>query len=335
MSSNLRTYLFFSLLAFACSTRSLAQDRFIHNMSSIPHFANASYFGFKDPTKIGIVSEFVSAQSSQVSQHQYAFATSFFEDYDFQLGLEYMNTKLDNSAYNSSLAKLSYIYKLEMENNWNVYPGISAGYTGYHFDFNSLVFSDQIDILTGQVNTQTSDPISAKENMGFVDLGASFMAHNNYNTSFGLSLRHINKPKISSELSEQVFNMDVLISGQFAYEMSLNRYQQGLLPNYSYLYFYNVLSKQGPNSRLDLYQELTLANLVLGVNQHVSGLNGFNLFQVGVSAGIKLETLDLGFNYSTPMGKGQLSTPNAFEIFIIFDLSPQKLRSRKDFSRFY
>ena len=96
-----------------------------------------------------------------------------------------------------------------------------------------------------------------------------------------------------------------------------------------------MLSKQGPNSRLDLYQEITMANLVLGVNQHVSGLNGFNLFQVGVSAGIKLETLDLGFNYSIPMGKGQLSTPNAFEIFIVFDLSPQKLRSRKDFSRFY
>jgi len=335
MRSALRTYLFFSLLAFACSIRSLAQDRFIHNMSNIPHFANASYFGFKDPTKIGIVSEFASAQSSQVSQHQYAFATTYFEDYNFQLGLEYMSTKLENSAYNSSLAKLSYIYKLELDNNWNFYPGISAGFAGYHFDFNSLVFSDQIDILTGQVNTQTSDPISATDNMGFVDFGASFMAHNNYNTSFGLSLSHINQPKISSELSEQVFNMDMLISGQFAYEMNLNKYQQGRLPNYSYLYFYNVVSKQGPNTRLDLYQDLTLANLVLGVNQHLTSLNGIDLFQVGVSAGIKLESLDIGFNYSIPTGKGQLSTPNAFEIFVSFDLSPYRLRNRKDFSRFY
>jgi type IX secretion system PorP/SprF family membrane protein len=335
MRKLLGTYLLFIPLALAMGARLSAQDRFIHNMSSIPHFANASYFSFKDPTKIGIVSEFASAQANQVSQHQYAFATTYFEDYDFQLGLEYMNTKLDNSGFNNSLVRLSYIYKLNLDNNWTFYPGITTGYAGYNFDFSNLVFSDQIDILSGQVNTQTSDPMTTTDNLGFLDFGASFMAHNNYNTSFGLSVKHINKPKVSTELSEQVFNMDMLISGQFAYEMNLNKYQQGRLPNYSYLYLYNVVSKQGPNTRLDLYQDLTLANLVIGLNEHVSGLNGFNLFQVGVSAGIKIESLDIGFNYSIPMGKGQLSTPSAFEIFITFDLSPYRLRNRKDFSRFY
>jgi type IX secretion system PorP/SprF family membrane protein len=335
MSSHLRTYLFFSLLAFGCSIRSLAQDRFIHNLSSLPHAVNASYFGFKDPTKIGIVSEFVSAQSNNVSQHQYAYATTFFEDYNFQLGLEYMNTKLDNSGYNHANTRLSYIYKLQLENNWYFYPGVSAGFSSYNFDYGNLIFSDQIDILSGQVNTQTSDPIVATDNMGYIDFGASFMAHNDYNMSLGLSIRHLNQPKISSELSERVINLNMLIGAQFGYEINLNRYQQGRLPNYSYLYLFQNFSKQGPNTRLDLYQEITMANLVLGVNQHVSGLNGVNLFQLGISAGIQLESLDIGFNYTLPVGTSQFATPNAFEIFINFDLSPYKVRNRKDFSRFY
>ena len=93
MALRKNTYLLLFLLATALSARLQAQDRFIHNLSSLPHFANASYFGFKDPSKIGVLSEFVSSQDNSVSEHQYAYGTTFFEDYDFQLGLEYMNTR--------------------------------------------------------------------------------------------------------------------------------------------------------------------------------------------------------------------------------------------------
>ena len=44
--------------------------------------------------------------------------------------------------------------------------------------------------------------------------------------------------KISSELSERVINLNMLIGAQFGYEINLNRYQQGRLPNYSYLYLF-------------------------------------------------------------------------------------------------
>ena len=49
--------------------------------------------------------------------------------------------------------------------------------------------------------------------------------------------------------------------------VNLNRYQQGRLPNFSYLYLFQNFSKQGPNTRLDLYQELTYANLWYGVKR--------------------------------------------------------------------
>lgn len=328
------TYLLF-ILFILVSKSSFAQDRFIHNLSNLPHFSNASYFGFKDPSKIGVLSEFVSSQDNSVSEHQYAYGTTFFEDYDFQLGLEYMNTGLDNSGYSLSNVRISYIYKLQLENDWYLYPGVTVGYSGFNFDYGNLIFLDQINILSGQVNTITSDPIIATDNIGYLDFAASFMAHNNYNMSFGLSVSHLNQPKISSDFSEREINLNMRIGAQFAYEVNLNRYQQGRLPSFSYLYLFQNFSKQGPNTRLDLYQELTLSNFMVGVNEHISGLNGGNLFQLGVFAGIKLDTFDLGFNYTIPTGANQFASPNAFEIFVNFDLSPNRSRNRKDFSRFY
>lgn len=336
MKLNPFTYPIVALLALLLVGNLHAQDRFIHNLSNLPHFVNPSFFGFKSPTKIGVVSEFVNdQQSNNVSQHQYAFATAFFENYNFQIGLEYMSTNLDNSGYAHNTANLSYLYKLRLENNWYFFPGVTAGFSGYNFDYANLVFSDQIDILTGQISNQTSDPIIATENMGYIDFGASIMAHNSYNMSFGLSVKHLNQPKISSEFSERVVNLSMLISAQFAYEINLNKYQQNRLPNYSYLHLFQNFSKQGPNTRLDLYQELTMANIVLGVNEHISGLDGLNLFQLGLSAGIKIESLDIGFNYTFPMGNSQFTAPNAFELFITFDLSPYRIKNRKDFSRYY
>ena len=328
------TYLLF-IFFILVSKSSFAQDRFIHNLSNLPHFANASYFGFKDPSKIGVLSEFVSSQDNSVSEHQYAYGTTFFEDYDFQLGLEYMNTGLDNSGYNLSNVRISYIYKLQLESDWYLYPGVTVGYSGFNFDYGNLIFLDQINILSGQVNTITSDPIIATDNIGYLDFAASFMAHNNYNMSFGLSVSHLNQPKISSDFSEREINLNMRIGAQFAYEINLNRYQQGRLPSFSYLYLFQNFSKQGPNTRLDLYQELTLSNFMVGVNEHISGLNGGNLFQLAVFAGIKLDTFDLGFNYTIPTGANQFASPNAFEIFVNFDLSPNRSRNRRDFSRFY
>ena len=328
------TYLIF-IIAAIFSHNLYGQDRFIHNLSNLPQFVNPSYFSFKDQSRIGIASEFSSNKGGDNSQHQYAFATNFFEENDFQLGVEIMTSKLDNSGLNYSAAKFSYIYKLQLKEDWYFYPGLSLGYSRYNFDYGNLIFSDQINILTGQVSNQTIDPIIATTNIGYIDIGASFMAHNNYNLSFGASVHHLNQPKISSELLENGINLSALFSAQLGYEINLNRYQQGSLPNYSYLYLFQNFVKQGPVVRASFFQEITLANLMLGLNEHVSSIVSINFLQVGVLVGVKLEAFDIGFNYNLPMGNSSFVVPNALELFINFDISPNRLRNRKDFSRFY
>ena len=328
------TYLIF-IIAAIFSHNLYGQDRFIHNLSNLPQFVNPSYFSFKDQSRIGIASEFSSNKGGDNSQHQYAFATNFFGENDFQLGVEIMTSKLDNSGLNYSTAKFSYIYKLQLKEDWYFYPGLSLGYSRYNFDYGNLIFSDQINILTGQVSNQTIDPIIATTNIGYIDIGASFMAHNNYNLSFGASVHHLNQPKISSELLENGINLSALFSAQLGYEINLNRYQQGSLPNYSYLYLFQNFVKQGPVVRASFFQEITLANLMLGLNEHVSSIESINFLQVGVLVGVKLEAFDIGFNYNLPMGNSSFVVPNALELFINFDISTNRIRNRKDFSRFY
>ena len=327
-------YIYFIL--FVISSHSLfGQDRFIHNLSNLPQFVNPSYFGFKDQPRIGLASEFSSNKGGDNSQHQYAFITNFFEENNFQLGFEVLTSKLDNSGLNYSSAKFSYIYKLILKDDWYFYPGLSLGYSRYNFDYGNLIFSDQINILTGQISNQTIDPITATTNIGYIDIGASFMAHNNYNLSFGVSAHHLNQPKISSELSENAINLNMLFSAQLGYEINLNRYQQGRLPDYSYLYLFQNLVKQGPVLRASFFQELTLSNLILGFNEQVSSVESINFLQFGILAGVKLEAFDLGFNYNIPIGEANFVVPSALEIFINFNISPNKIRNRKDFSRFY
>ena len=78
-----------------------------------------------------------------------------------------------------------------------------------------------------------------------------------------------------------------------------------------------------------------MGNMFFGLKEHISSLGGFNLFQIGLSAGMKIESLNVGFSYTNPMGLSKIASPSAFEIFLSFDLSSFRERNRKDFSRFY
>ncbi len=313
-----------------------AQEKFIHNLSKVPASLNPSFHAFKGKTRIGVLAEFASQSQGTQSQHKYAFGTTSFEEYNFQLGVDLFNNNLKNSGYNYTSAILSYMYQLRLPNDWLIYPGISGGYSNYRFDFNNLTFEDQINIFTGQISANTIDPITSSENIGFLDIGVSVMVHNDRNTIMGLSFKHVNQPKISSRQSENKINLNMLISGQLGYELDINKYGQAKLPEFSYLYFFNAVSVQGPNTRLDLYQDLTLGNYSIGINEHLNFFEAATFSEIGFATSITLETFEFGLNYRVPFGgEAKLFIPSSLELFLVFDLSRFKERRRKNYSRFY
>ncbi|TLP80140.1 PorP/SprF family type IX secretion system membrane protein [Maribacter sp. ACAM166] len=325
-----------TFILFFIALGAKAQDKFIYNLSKVPVSLNPSFHAFKEKTKIGVLGELASQNQGNQSQHRYAFGSTFFEEYNFQLGVDLFSNNLKNSGFNYTSASMSYMYKLRLPNDWLLYPGITAGYSNYKFDFNNLTFQDQINIFTGQISANTIDPTASSRNVGYLDLGASVLMHNDINMLFGLSVKHLNQPKLSSEESENNVNLNMLVSGQFGYELDINKYNQSKLPEYSYLYFFNTVSLQGSNSRLDFYQDLQLGNISLGVNEHFSFLESATFSEVGIATSITLETFEFGVNYRMPFGsEAKMFLPRALELFLVFDISRFKERGRKDYSKFY
>lgn len=324
------------LLLIIISLGASAQEKFVHNLSKVPASLNPSFHAFKDKTRIGVLAEFASQSQGTESQHKYAFGSTAFEEYNFQLGLDLFNNNLNNSGYNYTSAALSYMYKLVLPNDWILYPGITAGYSNYRYDFNNLTFQDQINIFTGQISANTIDPITASENIGYLDLGASVLIHNDTNMLFGLSLKHLNRPKISSRQSENNVNLNMLVSGQFGYELDINKYGQAKLPEYSYLYLFNAVSVQGPNTRLDFYQDVILGNFSIGVNEHVNFMENASFSEIGFATSLTLETFEFGLNYRLPFwAEAKQFIPSSLELFLVFDISRFKERRRSNYSRFY
>jgi hypothetical protein len=223
-----------------------------------------------------------------------------------------------------------------LTNEWLLYPGITAGYGNYKFNFNNITFQDQINIFTGQISANTIAPTAASRSICFLDLGASVMLHNDLNMVFGLSAIYLNQPRLSSEESEDNLNQKMLITGQFGYELNINPYSQSQLPEYSYLYFFNAVSVQGASTRFDFHQDVQLGNISFGVNEHFSFMEAASFTQIGFASSITLETLEFGLNYSIAIqNKAQLLLPNALELFLTFDISRFKERGRKGYSKFY
>ena len=160
-----------------------------------------------------------------------------------------------------------------------------------------------------------------------MDLGASFIIHNE-RLLMGLSLKHLNRPNVSFDQGAE--NRKKLgITANMAYEFNLNPFDRGLLPRYTYLLTYGAYTTQGTTNLMYLSQEIQLAEFVFGINQQLSFFNGFNLSQVGMSAGILFDNFDFGVLYNFPIKNvSRTFAASVFELYLTFDFS--KFRRNKN-----
>lgn len=331
MRKSLLTFLF---LIFSIGI-SLGQDQIIDNLNKMPSFINPSFYGFKNASSVGVLNKFNGKTFDNSLNYRYAYGSTFIESYGFSVGLDVYHSNMSNSGYNQTSASLSYIYQLEFVNDWYIYAGITGGFTSSHYNFGELVFQDQIDLFTGQINALTIDPLADNSEVKYFDIGASVLMHNNENFLAGISLKHLNQPKNSVD-EENDYHLDMLISAQIGYEFDINPYGQSMLPYHSYLYLFSVISKQASKYRLDFFQEATFGTFSLGISQHFNYLEEANMHEFGINTTMHLDFFDFGLSYRTALGEeSKLIIDNALSAFVIFDLDPFRSGRRGDFSRFY
>lgn len=316
---------------------SFSQDFVMKNENKVMGGINPSFYGFGESSKAGVVYSSEGYNEGSKIETRFGFANHYFDNSEFSLALDVNSTKISQFGYSISQANLHYIYKARLSYEWTFNPSISVGYGNSRLDYSSLVFEDQINVLTGYIAGVSRDPINVDNKINYLDVGASGVVHNNRNLFFGLSIKHINRPETSFN-SEASNKKDMLMSFQSGFERDLNPYgQSAFLPQNSYLYLYNSFTKQGTKSRFDLYQELILGNISFGINEHFNKYDGFSVSQVGTSLSVFIEEIEVGANYSFDMGSKKTAGASytTFEIYLTFDFNPFKKNRRGNNSRFY
>ena len=321
---------------FFLSASIFGQDYIYKNQNKVMGSMNPSFYGFGDTSKAGLIYSTEGFNQNSKIDNKFAFANHYFDDNEFSLAFDANLLQINSLGYSTSSANLHYIYKATLSNEWVFNPSISVGFGNSSLDFNSLVFEDQINVLTGTIAGVSNDPINIDNKVNFFDIGAGAAIHNSENIFLGLNLKHINRPETSFN-GNASNKKDMFMSVQAGYEYDLNPYTRGMLPDYSYLFLYNSFSKQGSKTRFDLYQEAILGNVSFGLNQHFNNYEGFSVSQFGTSLSVFVEEIEFGVNYSVEMGNKKLTGAayNTFEIYITFDFNPFKKNKRGNNSRFY
>jgi hypothetical protein len=96
------------------------------------------------------------------------------------LGVEVHALKIQRNGLSNTLANLTYVYKLQLNNSTFFLPGITIGFGSNSININDFIFEDQLNATTGFINTETIDPLGNDlGNVNYLDLGASFIVHSN------------------------------------------------------------------------------------------------------------------------------------------------------------
>tara|TARA_Y100000389_G_C17456276_1_gene518397 strand:+ start:2011 stop:3030 length:1020 start_codon:yes stop_codon:yes gene_type:complete len=321
------------IVAFLFGTLLQAQEEYIVNHSKFMQKSNPSYFGFNSLNKVGVLYNSMKLNEYDRMDNKYFFGSLTFQDQGFSLGVDINSFKIQTTGLTSNLANLTYIYKLQFDNDTYFLPAVTIGFGNSTVNPENLIFEDQLNTSTGFINTESIDKLAPQiSNVNYFDLGASFILHTDKYLA-GLTFKHLNKPNTSYN-KEIPYEKPVQISLQGAYEFDLNPYERRFLPRYSYLYAYGSFTKFGDALLIYLSQDFQLGEFSIGLSQQAASLNSFALNNVGVSIGLAIENFDFGLLYNFPFkSPGVVYSPSIFELFITFDFSIYRRNRRGQYNR--
>ena len=128
MHTRKETYYIFLLGLLLFFGRGYAQDDYIVNHSKFMQKTNPSYFGFNSLNKVGVLYNQVKLNEFDKMDTKYVFGALAFQNLDFSLGLDINSFKIQNTGLTTNLANLSYVYKLQFDNDMYFLPAVTIGF---------------------------------------------------------------------------------------------------------------------------------------------------------------------------------------------------------------
>ena len=313
------------------------QDDYIVNQAKFLQKSNSSFYGMNQLNRVGVLYNSIKVNDQLAMDNKYVFGSIAFQDKNFSLGFDINSFKLNDIGMTTSLANLTYVYKIQISNYTFFLPAISLGMISSRINTDRLIFGDQLSMATGFIASESQDLLAPMiSSANDYDIGASFIIHNEYYMA-GLSLKHLTKPNISYNKEVEV-NLPIRIGVQGGYEFNINPFERRFLPRFSYLYTFINFVKYGPSNYIGLGQEFQFGEFAIGFTQQASMVKSiqggvesqsFSLNNIGLTLGLALENFDFGINYNFANRKpGKVYSPSIFELSIIFDFSIYRRNNR-------
>lgn len=275
-----------------------AQDPIFSQYFLVPETLNPGFSGFEDASYFGLIHRTQWPSLDLRVDTEYVFFNSWIEDVG-GIGFSIVNQHENNTNYNHLQGNINFAYHVELSNDWFFRPAIEVGFGAKSFNFSNLVLADQININSGTINPNSSDPLAMNANrkINFVDFTAGFVfdkknPRNDSDLWLGAAVRHLNKPNISFVENGNV-PLDIFYSLHASYKFPyLNRNDMQLSANYM---------QQGEYNRLDLGAMVKIDKLMLGAmavtNPAKNNSNSHLLTSINTFVGLEFEQLRFGFSY--------------------------------------
>ncbi|MDC1048351.1 PorP/SprF family type IX secretion system membrane protein [Flavobacteriaceae bacterium] len=324
------------VFAFLIPLFGIGQEDMIISHSRFMQKVNPSAFGINNINKTGVLYNSQALINNNRIESQYFFGAISFDSDNFSLGLDVYSLKMDNTGLVNTKPRLSYIYKIQFDNEVYFLPSLTLGLGSSRIDTGKLIFEDQISLVSGFLQTQSQDPIIDQiGSSNYMDLGASFIVHSN-NYLFGLSIQHLNQPNISFNKEVTDYTLPIRYSIQGGYEFDINPYDRSIMPRYSTIYAFMNASRMGENLDIYLSQEAQLGSFSIGLNQQFRKTNNFGFTNIGLSVALAYENFEFGTLYNFPFRSPTntaVYSPSTIEVFLTFDFSPYLRNKRGDYRR--
>ena len=324
------------ILAFLIPFFGIGQEDMIISHSRFMQKVNPSAFGINNINKTGVLYNSQALINNNRIESQYFFGAISFDSDNFSLGLDVYSLKMDNTGLVNTKPRLSYIYKIQFDNEVYFLPSLTLGLGSSRIDTGKLIFEDQISLVSGFLQTESQDPIIDQiGSSNYMDLGASFIVHSN-NYLFGVSIQHLNQPNISFNKEVTDYTLQIRYSIQGGYEFDINPFDRSIMPRYSTIYAFMNASKMGENFDIFLSQEAQLGSFSIGLNQQFRKTNNFGFTNIGLSVALAYENFEFGTLYNFPFRSPTntaVYSPSTIEVFLTFDFSPYLRNKRGDYRR--
>jgi|TARA_B110000444_G_scaffold2825_1_gene2526 hypothetical protein len=323
------------IILFFIFFKGFSQEDLIVSHSRFLQKENTSAFGINNMNKTGVLYNSLGLTGNSKIESRYFFGSISFDDKNFSIGLDIYSFTMNNVGLVNSKPRISYIYKVQLDNDLYFLPSISLGLGSSRFDQSNLIFEDQLSLVSGYLQTESQDPLyELLGSSSYIDFGASFLIHSN-NFLAGLSLKHLNQPNISY-LQETELKLPIKFSVQGAYEWDVNPYDRRWLPRYSSLLAFFNASKSGNDIEMYLSQEFQLGEVSIGLNQQFKKISDLSFTNVGISFALAYENFEFGTLYNFPFQNPtntSVYSPSTIEVFLTFDFSPYRRNKRGDYRR--